>query len=68
MLIFNFDEAAFQFVGKYIKVFSLTKPQMEMDTNRYACKATGFYSLTPEGNDYLEFMENSKKKKQLPSL
>lgn len=61
VLIFSFDEAAFQFVGNYIKVFSLTKPRMEMDTNKYACKAAGFYSLTPEGNDYLEFLENSKK-------
>ena len=34
---------------------------MEMDTNKYTCKAAGFYSLTPEGNDYLEFMENSRK-------
>ena len=61
VLIFSFDEAAFQFVGNYIKVFSLTKPRMEMDTNKYKCKAAGFYSLTPEGNDYLEFMENSRK-------
>ena len=34
---------------------------MEMDTNRYPCKAAGFYSLTPEGDDYITFMENSKK-------
>ena len=32
-----------------------------MDTNKYTCKAGGFYSLTPEGNDYITFMENSKK-------
>ena len=61
VLIFSFDEAAFQFVGNYIKVISLTKPQMLMDTNKYKCKAAGFYSLTPEGNDYITFMENSKK-------
>ena len=34
---------------------------MEMDTNRYPCKAAGFYSLTPEGEDYITFMENSTK-------
>ena len=34
---------------------------MKMDTNRYNCKAAGFYSLTPEGKDYITFMENSKK-------
>lgn len=32
-----------------------------MDTNRYTCKAAGFFSLTPEGNDYITFLENSKK-------
>lgn len=64
VLIYSFDESAFQFVGNYIKVISLTKPQMAMDTNRYDCKAAGFYSLTPEGKDYITFMENSKKKKQ----
>ena len=61
VLIYSFDESAFQFVGNYIKVISLTKPQMAMDTNRYPCKAAGFYSLTPEGKDYITFMENSKK-------
>lgn len=61
VLIFSFDEAAFQFIGNYIKVYSLTKPEMKMDTNRYKCKAAGFYSLTPEGNDYITFIENSKK-------
>ena len=35
---------------------------MEMDTNKYVCKAAGFYSLTPEDNDYITFMENSKKR------
>lgn len=59
--MFSFDEAAFQFVGNYIKVISLIKPQMAMDTNRYPCKAAGFYSLTPEGKDFITFMENSKK-------
>ena len=34
---------------------------MVMDTNKYLCKAAGFYSLTPEGKDYITFMENSKK-------
>ena len=61
VLFFSFDESAFQFVGNYIKVFSLNKPRMKMDTNKYICKAAGFYSLTPEGNDYITFMENSKK-------
>ena len=60
-LFFSFDESAFQFVGNYVKVFSLDKPRMETDTNKYICKAAGFYSLTPEGNDYITFMENSKK-------
>ena len=61
VLIYSFDESAFQFVGNYIKVISLAKPQMAMDTNRYSCKAAGFYSLTPEGKDYITFMENTKK-------
>jgi len=61
VLIFSFDEAAFQFIGNYIKVYSLTKPEMKMDTNRYTCKAAGFFSLTPEGKDYITFFENSKK-------
>ena len=34
---------------------------MKMDTNRYHCKAAGFYSLTPEGDDYITFMKNSTK-------
>lgn len=34
---------------------------MAMDTNKYSCKAAGFYSLTPEGKDYITFMENSTK-------
>lgn len=61
VLIYSFDESAFQFVGNYIKVISLTKPQIATDTNRYPCKAAGFYSLTPEGKDYITFMENSTK-------
>lgn len=48
-------------MGNYIKVISLTKPQLATDTNRYSCKAAGFYSLTPEGKDYITFMENSTK-------
>ena len=60
-LFFSFDESAYQYVGNYVKVYSLHKPRMEMDTNKYVCKAAGFYSLTPEGNDYITFMENSKK-------
>lgn len=61
VLFFSFDESAFQYVGNYVKVCSLTKPRMDMDTNKYVCKAGGFYSLTPEGNDYITFMKNSKK-------
>ena len=34
---------------------------MNMDTNKYPCKAAGFYSLTPEGKDYITFMENATK-------
>ena len=34
---------------------------MGMDTNRYHCKAAGFCSLTPEGDDYITFMKNSTK-------
>ena len=34
---------------------------MKMDTNKYSCKAAGFYSLTPEGNDYITFMEKATK-------
>ena len=33
----------------------------EVIANRYSCKAAGFYSLTPEGKDYITFMENSTK-------
>ena len=61
VLIYSFDESAFQFVGNYIKVISLTKPRMVMDTGKYHCKAAGFYSLTPEKKDYITFMENSTK-------
>lgn len=61
ILIFSFDEAAFQFVGNYVKVCSLTKPEMAVDSTKYHCKGGGFYSLTPEGNDYFVFMENSRK-------
>lgn len=60
-LIFSFDEASFQFTSNYIKVWSVEKPEIATDSTRYSCKAGGFYSLTPEGNDHLLFMENSKK-------
>ena len=33
-----------------------------MDTCHYSCKTAGVYSLTPEGNDFITFTENSKKR------
>ena len=60
-LIFSFDEAAFQFTSNYLRVWSLTKPQMENDSTIYSCKMAGFYSLTPEGNDHITLMENATK-------
>ena len=60
-LIFSFDESAFQFVSNYMKVWSLFKPEIETDSTTYSCKSAGFYSLTPEGNDYITLMEDSTK-------
>ena len=42
-------------------MWSLKKPLMKKNTNRYSCKVAGSYSLTPNGNNDLYFMENSKK-------
>lgn len=42
-------------------MWSLNKPTMQKNSNKYACKVAGSYSLTPNGVDDLYFMENSKK-------
>lgn len=42
-------------------MWSLKKPSTKKNTNRYSCKVAGSYSLTPNGNNDLYFMENSKK-------
>ena len=34
---------------------------MEIDSTIYSCKMAGFYSLTPEGNDLINLMENATK-------
>jgi hypothetical protein len=59
-LIFSFDETSQQLSANNIKVWSLTKPQMAKNTEKVKSNAAGFYSLTPEGKDYLEYLENSK--------
>ena len=41
---------------------------MTMDTTKYSCKAAEFYSLTPEGKDYISFMENSTKETNMDLL
>ena len=60
-LIFSFDEASFQFNKNSAKMWSLKKPSMKKNSNRYSCKVAGSYSLTSNGNNDLYFMENSKK-------
>jgi transposase len=60
-LIFSFDESSQQFSANNIRVWSLTKPKKIKDTNMHKCNIAGAYSLTPEGNDYLEFLEDSTK-------
>ena len=59
-LIFSFDESSFQLFKNNLKLWSLIKPMLEYDSTLFKCKAAGFYSLTPEGNDLLRFMENLK--------
>jgi len=59
-LFFSFDESSQQLYANNIKTWSLKKPQMVKNTEKIKSNAAGFYSLTPEGNDYLEFLENSK--------
>ena len=58
--IFSFDEASFQFSPNNVKFWALIRPMVERDTTIFKCKAMGAYSLTPYGNDYLEFVENQK--------
>ena len=60
--IYSFDEAGFDFVGNMIKLWSVYDDlNIEVDTDIYGCKAAGFYSLTPDGTDYVTFQENAKK-------
>jgi len=60
-LIFSFDEASFQFNKNSAKMWSVRKPTMKKNSDRYSCHVAGSYSLTPNGVDDLYFMENSKK-------
>ena len=59
-LIFSFDESSQQLYANNIKMWSLKKPKMAKNTDKIKSNTAGFYSLTPDGNDYLEFLENSK--------
>jgi len=61
-LIFSFDESSQQLSSNNIKVWSLTKPKMDKNTEKVKSNSAGFYSLTPKGKDYLEFLENSQAK------
>ena len=45
-LIFSFDESSFQLFKNNLKLWSLIKPLLELDTTLFKCKACGFYSLT----------------------
>lgn len=42
-------------------MWSVRKPTMKKNSDRFSCKVAGSYSLTPNGVDDLYFMENSKK-------
>lgn len=57
-LIFSFDESSFQLFKNNLKLWSLIKPLLDLDSTLFKCKSAGFYSLTPEGKDLLTFMEN----------
>jgi transposase len=59
-LMFSFDESSQQLSANNIKTWSLKKPRMAKNTEKVKSNAAGFYSLTPEGKDYLEYLENSK--------
>lgn len=58
--IFSFDESSFQFSPNNVKFWALIKPMIERDTTIFKCKAMGSYAMTPQSNDYLEFVENQK--------
>ncbi|MDR2624529.1 MAG: transposase [Methanobrevibacter sp.] len=59
--MFSFDESSQQFTTNNIRVWSLNKPQIARDTNKYKCKCAGSYSFTSDGKDDIVFLENSKK-------
>jgi hypothetical protein len=59
-LIFSFDESSQQLSANNVKVWSIVKPRMAKNTYKVKSNAAGFYSMTPEGKDYLEYLENSK--------
>ena len=59
--IYSFYEAGFDFVENMIKLWSVYDDlNIEVDTDRYGCKAAGFFSLTSDGTDYVTFQENAK--------
>ena len=58
--IFSYDESSFQFTPNNVKFWALIKPMVKKDTTIFKCKAMGAYALTPNSNDYLEFVENQK--------
>ena len=60
--IFSFDEASFQFTPNNVKFWALIRPMIERDTSIFDCKVMGAYALTPNSNDYLEFVKNKKSK------
>ena len=59
-IIISFDESSQQLSSNSCRVWSLTKPKMVKNTSKIKSNSTGAYSLTTDGNDYIEFMENSK--------
>jgi len=60
ILFFSFDESSQQFTSNNVRVWSLTKPRMLKNTAKVKCNAAGAYSLTSDGVDLIEFLENSK--------
>jgi len=60
LLIFSYDETSQQFTANNVRVWSLTKPRMIKNTTKVKNSAVGAYSLTTNGVDIINFIENSK--------
>ncbi|MDR3223146.1 MAG: transposase [Methanobrevibacter sp.] len=56
LVLMNFQ----QFTSNNVRVWSLTKPRMLKNTAKVKSNVAGAYSLTPDGVDLIEFIENSK--------